>query len=128
MVRTRHIDWGLASFRAVFGVLAAVTVLVLVFPTAVILILSFTGEDSLHFPPASYSFRSYLALVDAREIQDAALVSLKVAAIAVSVSVLLGVAAAGGHIAQPGGVGTGAGHVVHVAADLAGAGRSASPR
>ena len=90
----RHIDWQTLSFTAVFGAIAALTVLVLVFPTAVILILSFTGEDSLHFPPSSYSLRWYQALLDANEIQDAALVSLKVATIAVLASVVLGVAAA----------------------------------
>jgi putative spermidine/putrescine transport system permease protein len=90
----KSIDWNLASFRAVFGLIAGLTVLVLVGPTLVILLLSFTGEESLHFPPNSYSFRWYLALLDANEIQDAALVSLKVACIAVAASVLLGVAAA----------------------------------
>ena len=93
-VRGRRVDWSALSFTAVFGVIAAVTVVVLLGPTVVILVLSFTGEDSLHFPPASYSVRPYLALLDAYEIQDAALVSLKVAAIAVAGSVLLGVSAA----------------------------------
>jgi putative spermidine/putrescine transport system permease protein len=87
-------DWEALSFRAVFGVIAAITAFILVFPTAVILILSFTGEDSLHFPPTSYSLRWYAALIDANEIQDAALVSLKVAAVAVTCSVLLGMPAA----------------------------------
>ncbi len=82
------------SFNAVFGLVAAITVVVLVGPTLVILLLSFTGEESLHFPPASYSLRWYAALLDANEIQDAALVSLEVAAIAVTAAVLLGVPAA----------------------------------
>ena len=86
-------DWNGLSFRAVFGVIAAVTIVVLVFPTVVILMLSFSGEESLHFPPASYSLRWYAALLDANEIQDAALVSLEVACIAVTASVVMGVAA-----------------------------------
>ena len=90
----RHIDWQALSFYGLFGLIAAVTALVLVFPTAVIMILSFTGEDSLRFPPRSYSLRWYAALWDANEIQAAALVSLKVAVIAVTASVLLGVSAA----------------------------------
>jgi putative spermidine/putrescine transport system permease protein len=90
----RRIDWDLASFTAVIGLVAAITVVVLVSPTLVILLLSFTGEESLHFPPSSYSLRWYAALLDATEIQDAALVSLKVACIAVTASVVLGVAAA----------------------------------
>ncbi len=90
----RTLDWGAISFTAVFGTLAAVTVVALLGPTLVILLLSFTGEESLHFPPSSYSLRWYVALLDANEIQDAALVSLKVAAVAVTASVVLGVAAA----------------------------------
>ena len=87
-------DWGAVSFAAVFGLVATITVVVLVGPTLVILLLSFTGEESLHFPPTSYSLRWYAALLDANEIQDAALVSLEVAAIAVCAAVLLGVPAA----------------------------------
>jgi putative spermidine/putrescine transport system permease protein len=87
-------DWGRASFNAVFGLIAAITIVGLVGPTLVILLLSFTGEQSLHFPPSSYSLHWYAALLDANEIQDAALVSLRVATIAVSASVLLGVPAA----------------------------------
>jgi putative spermidine/putrescine transport system permease protein len=90
----RHIDWEMASFRGVFGLIALITVFVLIFPTLVILILSFTAEDALRFPPSSYSFRWYAALLDANEIQDAALVSLKVAVMTVIASVALGVPAA----------------------------------
>jgi putative spermidine/putrescine transport system permease protein len=87
-------DWEALSFTAAFGLVAAITVVVLVGPTVVILLLSFTGEESLHFPPSSYSLRWYAALLDANEIQDAALVSVQVAAIAVCASVLLGAPAA----------------------------------
>jgi putative spermidine/putrescine transport system permease protein len=90
----RHIDWGSLSFRTVFTAVAVISIAVLVFPTAVTLILSFSNEAALHFPPDGYSLRWYAALLDATEIQDAALVSLKVAAIAVTASVVLGVAAA----------------------------------
>jgi putative spermidine/putrescine transport system permease protein len=90
----RHVDWEALSFRAVFGLIALITVFVLVAPTAVILILSFTGEEALRFPPASYSLRWYAALLDANELQDAAFISLKVAIITVTASVLMGVAAA----------------------------------
>lgn len=87
-------NWGAISFNAVFGLIAGVTVVALIGPTLVIILLSFTGEESLHFPPASYSLRWYAALLDGNEIQDAAVISLQVAAIAVSASVLLGVPAA----------------------------------
>ncbi len=92
----RVLDGEALSFKLVFGAIAAITAVVLVAPTLVILILSFTGEESLRFPPSSYSTRWYTALLDANEIQAAALVSLRVAAVAVIVSVVLGVAAAMG--------------------------------
>lgn len=87
-------DWQTLSFNALFGLIALVCIIVLAGPTLVILILSFTGEEALHFPPTSYSFRWYVALLDANELQAALWVSLKVAAISVTVCAVLGVAAA----------------------------------
>lgn len=87
-------DWQTLSFKALFGFIALVCIIVLAGPTLVILILSFTGEEALHFPPASYSVRWYVALLDANELQAALWVSLKVAVISVTVCVVLGVAAA----------------------------------
>lgn len=87
-------DWQALSFTAVFGFISLVCIIVLAGPTLVILILSFTGEEALHFPPASYSFRWYAALLDANELQAALWVSLKVAVISVTVCVVLGVSAA----------------------------------
>ena len=88
------INWSALSFNTVFALIATITVIVLIGPTVVILLLSFTAEESLHFPPTGYSLRWYAALLDANEIQAAAIISLEVAAIAVSASVLLGVPAA----------------------------------
>jgi len=85
--------WEALSFRLVFGTVATLTALVLVFPTIVILVLSFNAEPSLRFPPTAYSFRWYAALLVANEIQAAAWVSLQVAVVAVLGSVVLGVAA-----------------------------------
>lgn len=87
-------DWQALSFNALFGLISLICIIVLAGPTLVILILSFTGEEALHFPPASYSFRWYVALLDANELQAALWVSLKVAAISVTFCVVLGVAAA----------------------------------
>lgn len=87
-------DWQPLSFNTVFGLLSLISVIVLAGPTLVILILSFTGEEALHFPPASYSLRWYAALIDANELQAALWVSLKVAVISVTACVVLGVAAA----------------------------------
>lgn len=87
-------DWQTLSFNVLFGLLSLISVIVLAGPTLVILILSFTGEEALHFPPASYSLRWYAALIDANELQAALWVSLKVAVISVTACVVLGVAAA----------------------------------
>jgi len=87
-------DWSEFSFRSVFALISLITIIVLIAPTAIILMLSFTAEESLHFPPTGYSFRWYAALLDANELQSSALISLKVAAITVIVSVVLGVGAA----------------------------------
>jgi putative spermidine/putrescine transport system permease protein len=83
------------SFNFVLGLLALTAALLLVAPTVVVLITSFTSAFSLRFPPPGYSVRWYVALWnDSPEILDAALTSLEVAGIATAVSVLLGVAAA----------------------------------
>ncbi|SON56750.1 Inner membrane ABC transporter permease protein YdcV [Hartmannibacter diazotrophicus] len=90
----RALNWDVISFRAVFGLIAAITVFVLIFPTVVILMLSFTSDEALRFPPSGYSFRWYLALLDANEIQDAAWLSFKVAVMATGLSCILAVSAA----------------------------------
>lgn len=83
------------SFNAVLGTLAVVAALLLIAPTVVVLITSFTSAFSLRFPPPGYSVRWYAALWnDSPEILAAALTSLEVALLATSVSVLLGVGAA----------------------------------
>ena len=91
-MRSRLERW---SFNGVFGALALVAALLLIAPTVVVLITSFTSAFSLRFPPPGYSARWYLALWnDSPEIIAAALTSLEVAAMATSASILLGVAAA----------------------------------
>lgn len=83
------------SFNAVFGLLGGIAIVLLVAPTLIVLITSFTSAFSLKFPPSGYSVRWYLALInDSPEIVLAALTSLKVALAATGISVLLAVAAA----------------------------------
>jgi putative spermidine/putrescine transport system permease protein len=83
------------SFRIVFGILAALSLLLLLAPTLIVIIASFTSAFSLKFPPPGYSTRWYLALWnDSPEIIAAFVLSLKVAAIATGVSVVLAVAGA----------------------------------
>ncbi len=83
------------SFNLVFGLLAASAVLLLVAPTVVVLITSFTNGFSLKFPPPGYSLRWYEALfTQSPEIWKAARLSVQVALLATGMSTLLAVAAA----------------------------------
>ncbi|HMN80390.1 MAG TPA: ABC transporter permease [Burkholderiaceae bacterium] len=83
------------SFNLVMGTLAALAVLLLIAPTVIVLITSFTNAFSLKFPPPGWSVRWYQALwSESPEILSAAALSLQVAALATATSVLLGVAAA----------------------------------
>lgn len=86
------IDADRLSFHVVFALIAGIGLFFLIFPSIVVLIISFTSEDSLRFPPPAFSLRWYAALVDAYTIQDAAWLSLKVASITTVFSVVLGVA------------------------------------
>ena len=90
--RSRLERW---SFNGLFGLIGGIATLLLVAPTVIVLITSFTNAFSLKFPPPGYSLRWYSALInDSPEIVAAALTSLKVAASATAISVLLAVAAA----------------------------------
>jgi putative spermidine/putrescine transport system permease protein len=82
------------SFWAVFGVLGVCAGVLLLAPTVVVLITSFTSGFSLKFPPPGYSVRWYQALWESPELIDAGVLSLKLAAVATSISVVLAVAAA----------------------------------
>jgi putative spermidine/putrescine transport system permease protein len=82
------------SFWGVFGVLGVLAGLLLLAPTVVVLITSFTSGYSLKFPPPGYSTRWYEALWDSPELIDAFVLSLKLAAVATGISVVLAVSAA----------------------------------
>ncbi len=90
----RALDWERLSFRLVFGALAAISLVFLVAPTLILLATSFTGGESLRFPPDGFSLRWYAALGDADQLQDAAWNSLVVAVWTTLLSLLLGVSAA----------------------------------
>ena len=90
--RSRLERW---SFNGLIGLIGAIATLLLVAPTVIVLITSFTSAFSLKFPPPGYSLRWYRALInDSPEIIAAALTSLQVAATATAISVRLAVAAA----------------------------------
>lgn len=83
-----------ASFRCAVGLLSALAIALLILPTVILLLTSFTSSASLKFPPEGFSLRWYAALVDARQIQDAAWNSLIVATWTTALSVALGLSAA----------------------------------
>src|SRR6202022_2482223 len=83
------------SFSLVFGLLGALATLLLLAPTVIVLVTSFTSGYSLKFPPPGYSARWYQALWTASpEILQAFWLSLEVATIATCVSAVMAVAAA----------------------------------
>ena len=83
------------SFKFVIGLLALISLILLLAPTVIVVIASFTSAFSLKFPPPGYSIKWYEALLnDSPEIIAAFGLSLKVAGIATCVSVVLAVSAA----------------------------------
>lgn len=81
-------------FRGTIGSLAAITLLLLIAPTVVVLVVSLTNGYSLKFPPPGYSFRWYVELLQAEHLHFAAWNSFKVAVATTTLSVTLGVGAA----------------------------------
>ena len=87
--------WERRSFAGLLGLLAVAAGVLLIAPTLVVLITSFTNGFSLKFPPPGYSPRWYVALwTESPEIVAACVLSLQVAALASAVSIVLAVAAA----------------------------------
>ncbi len=70
------------------------TLVLLVAPTLVVLIVSFTDGFSLKFPPPGYSLKWYAELIDASQLHFAAWNSIKVAVATTVLSVVLGVCGA----------------------------------
>lgn len=90
----RRRDWEAASLRFAFGAIAAVAVVFLVAPSLIVILTSFTASHSLKFPPEGLSWRWYLALGEAYQMQRAAWNSLVVAVWTTVLSVVLGTAGA----------------------------------
>ena len=87
-------DWDAASLQIVFRTLAALAIVVLVAPSLIVIVTSFTASQSLKFPPEGLSLRWYRALFDATQMQNAAWNSLVVAVWTTAISSVLGTAAA----------------------------------
>jgi putative spermidine/putrescine transport system permease protein len=90
----RRSDLPSVLFTGSLNALAALTLLLLLAPTLVVIIVSFTNGFSLKFPPPGYSLRWYEELMNASQLHFAAINSLKVATATTLLSVLLGVSAA----------------------------------
>ena len=86
-------DFSTACFRGTLALLAMVTLVLLIAPTAVVLIVSFTDGYSLKFPPKGYSTRWYVELWEATHLHFAAMNSIKVGLATTVLSIVLGVSA-----------------------------------
>jgi putative spermidine/putrescine transport system permease protein len=87
-------DWEARSLRLVFMALTAVAVVFLIGPSLIVILTSLTASQSLKFPPDGLSFRWYVALLNADQMQQAAWTSLVVAFWTTVFSAVLGTAAA----------------------------------
>jgi putative spermidine/putrescine transport system permease protein len=90
----RRSDVSSVAFSGTMFALAALTLVLLIAPTLVVVTVSFTDGFSLKFPPPSYSLRWYKELLDASQLHFAAGNSIQVALATTLLSVLLGVAGA----------------------------------
>ena len=86
-------DFSTVCFRGTLALLAMVTLVLLIAPTAVVLIVSFTDGYSLKFPPKGYSTRWYVELWEATHLHFAAMNSIKVGLATTVLSIVLGVSA-----------------------------------
>jgi len=84
-----------AVFGGIVRIMAGAAMLLLIAPTLIVLLMSFTGDYTLRFPPRSWSARWYWELIDnSPQIIATALVSLQVAVVATIVAASLGTLAA----------------------------------
>ena len=84
-----------AAWQTIVTGLAVFAMILLVAPTIVVVVMSFTGDFTLRFPPRSWSVRWYVELVqNSPQIVASAWVSLQVAVIATFTAVVLGTLAA----------------------------------
>jgi putative spermidine/putrescine transport system permease protein len=82
------------SFEGILHLLALLALVLLLAPTLIVLVVSFTDGLSLRFPPPGYSLRWYAELMEAWQLHYALKNSLTVAVLATVLAVGLGVLAA----------------------------------
>ncbi|MDU6378070.1 MAG: ABC transporter permease, partial [Bradyrhizobium sp.] len=90
----RQRNWEALSFQIVMTAIAVLALILIVSPSLVVVIVSFTSGFSLKFPPQGYSTRWYVELWNAWQLQFAARNSVVVAMSSTALSIVLGVAAA----------------------------------
>jgi len=93
-VSGRKRSWETISFEVAMTTAALLALLLIIAPSLVVLIVSFTSGFSLKFPPPGYSTRWYVELWDAWQLHFAARNSFVVALWATGLSIGLGVLAA----------------------------------
>ena len=90
----RQRNWEALSFQIAMTAIAVLALIMIVSPSLVVVIVSFTSGFSLKFPPPGYSTRWYVELWNAWQLQFAARNSVVVAMWSTALSIVLGVAAA----------------------------------
>jgi putative spermidine/putrescine transport system permease protein len=86
--------WGLAAY-------GGMVLLFLVTPSLIVVVMSFSGEDVLGFPPHSWSLRWYAAYFGDPTWLDATWISAKIAVASTALALLLGTTAAYGLVRGP---------------------------
>ncbi len=82
------------SFKLTMLLMSTISIVLLLAPTVIVLIVSFTSDQSLRFPPTGFSLQWYAVLAGDAVLQLAAWNSFKIALVTTLLSVLFGVAAA----------------------------------
>lgn len=85
------------SYRIVLGVLGAMALAIMITPVVIVVVISFTADGSMRFPPSGLSLRWYQALFDpirSSQIHRAALNTLEVGLWATGIGTLLALLAA----------------------------------
>jgi len=82
------------ALHLLLGAIGSAALILLIAPSLVVIIVSFTSGFSLKFPPPGYSLRWYAALANSWQLQFAARNSLEVALATTALTVVAGVPAA----------------------------------
>jgi ABC-type spermidine/putrescine transport system permease subunit II len=79
--------------RAVLGALPVAVAVLMIVPSLIVAVLSFSGDTFIAFPPRTWGMRQYATLLGASAWRDPFVRSVSVAALSSTVAVLVGVAA-----------------------------------